>query len=70
MSTPLEDTKMALQEVRRQGIHPFCITVDRDADDYRQADVWGRALSGDRSGGGVTGEAAKHLSTADGLIRC
>ena len=30
----LEDTKMALQEVRRQGIHPFCITVDRDADEY------------------------------------
>ena len=30
----LEDTKRALQEVRRQGIHPFCITVDRDADDY------------------------------------
>jgi nitric oxide reductase NorD protein len=30
----VEDTKMALQEVRRQGIHPFCITVDRDADHY------------------------------------
>jgi nitric oxide reductase NorD protein len=30
----LEDTKMALQEVRRQGLHPFCITVDRDADEY------------------------------------
>ena len=30
----LEDTKIALQEVRRLGIHPFCITVDRDADEY------------------------------------
>ncbi|HKN85248.1 MAG TPA: nitric oxide reductase activation protein NorD, partial [Nitrospiraceae bacterium] len=30
----VEDTKMALQEARRQGIHPFCITVDRDADEY------------------------------------
>jgi nitric oxide reductase NorD protein len=30
----LEDTKMALQEVRRQGIHPFCITIDREADSY------------------------------------
>ena len=30
----LEDTRMALQEVRRLGIHPFCITVDRDADGY------------------------------------
>ncbi|HET7057082.1 MAG TPA: VWA domain-containing protein, partial [Nitrospiraceae bacterium] len=30
----VEDTKMALQEIRRQGIHPFCITVDRDADEY------------------------------------
>jgi nitric oxide reductase activation protein len=30
----LEDTKMALQEVRMRGIDPFCITVDREADDY------------------------------------
>lgn len=30
----LEDTKMALREARTQGIDPFCITVDRDADDY------------------------------------
>ena len=30
----LEDTRMALREVRQQGIHPFCITVDREADDY------------------------------------
>ncbi len=30
----LEDTKMALREARVQGIEPFCITVDRDADDY------------------------------------
>jgi nitric oxide reductase NorD protein len=30
----LEDTKMALREARRQGIEPFCITVDRQADDY------------------------------------
>jgi hypothetical protein len=30
----LEDTKRALQEARRLGVHTFCITVDRDADDY------------------------------------
>lgn len=30
----LEDTKMALQEARRHGIHPFCITIDREADGY------------------------------------
>ncbi|MGH7230441.1 MAG: nitric oxide reductase activation protein NorD [Nitrospiraceae bacterium] len=30
----LEDTKTALREVRRRGIHPFCVTVDRAADDY------------------------------------
>jgi hypothetical protein len=30
----LEDTKRALQEARRRGVHPFCITIDRDADDY------------------------------------
>ncbi|MGH7235786.1 MAG: nitric oxide reductase activation protein NorD, partial [Nitrospiraceae bacterium] len=30
----LEDTKMALREARLCGIDPFCITVDRGADDY------------------------------------
>lgn len=30
----VEDTKKALQEAQRQGIHPFCITVDREADEY------------------------------------
>lgn len=30
----LEDTKMALREARMQGIDPFCITIDRQADDY------------------------------------
>jgi hypothetical protein len=30
----LEDTRMALREARAQGIHPFCITVDRDAREY------------------------------------
>lgn len=30
----LEDTKMALREARMSGIDPFCITVDREADEY------------------------------------
>jgi len=30
----LEDTKAALQEARRDGIHPFCVTIDREADRY------------------------------------
>jgi len=30
----LEDTKMALREARMKGVDPFCITVDRHADDY------------------------------------
>lgn len=30
----LEDTKMALREARMCGVHPFCITVDKDGDDY------------------------------------
>ena len=30
----VEDTRMALQEASRTGIHPFCITLDRDARDY------------------------------------
>ena len=30
----IEDTRMALLEARRDGVHPFCITIDRDARDY------------------------------------
>jgi nitric oxide reductase activation protein len=30
----LEDTKAALREAKRWGIHPFCITIDQDADAY------------------------------------
>jgi len=30
----IEDTRMALLEARRNGVHPFCITIDRDARDY------------------------------------
>ena len=30
----LEDTKAALREAKRRGIHPFCITIDQDADAY------------------------------------
>jgi nitric oxide reductase NorD protein len=30
----LEDTKAALQDARRDGIHPFCVTIDREADHY------------------------------------
>jgi nitric oxide reductase NorD protein len=30
----IEDTRMALIEARRAGIHPFCITIDRSGRDY------------------------------------
>lgn len=30
----IEDTRMALIEARRAGVHPFCITIDREASDY------------------------------------
>jgi nitric oxide reductase NorD protein len=30
----LEDTKAALREARQRGVHPFCITIDREADGY------------------------------------
>ena len=30
----LEDTKAALREANRHGIHPFCVTIDREADGY------------------------------------
>lgn len=30
----IEDTRMALFEARRDGVHPFCITIDTDGPDY------------------------------------
>ncbi|MDF0643125.1 MAG: VWA domain-containing protein [Nitrospira sp.] len=30
----LEDTKAALQEAKRRGIIPFCVTIDRESDTY------------------------------------
>lgn len=30
----IEDTRQALVEAKRHGIHPFCITVDSEARDY------------------------------------
>lgn len=30
----IEDTRMALIEARRQGLRPFCVTIDRTASDY------------------------------------
>lgn len=30
----VEDTRMAIREARAQGLIPFCITIDRKADDY------------------------------------
>ena len=30
----IEDTRRALREAQRGGIHPFCVTIDREARDY------------------------------------
>ncbi|MDH5786525.1 MAG: VWA domain-containing protein, partial [Chromatiales bacterium] len=30
----IEDTRMAIQEARKEGIRPFCVTVDREGRDY------------------------------------
>ena len=30
----IEDTRQALLEARRDGIHPYCITIDREGQDY------------------------------------
>ena len=30
----IEDTRQALIEAKRQGIHPFCITIDREGQEY------------------------------------
>ena len=30
----IEDTRQALIEARRRGVHSFCITIDREARDY------------------------------------
>lgn len=29
-----EDTRMALREAKRMGVHPFCVTIDRTAPEY------------------------------------
>ena len=31
----IEDTRQALFEARREGVHPFCITIDEQGADYR-----------------------------------
>jgi nitric oxide reductase NorD protein len=33
-SYALQDTRRALQEAKAKGIHPFCITIDREGPDY------------------------------------
>ncbi len=38
----IEDTRMALLESRQQGIHPFCITIDREGRDYLKT-MYGKA---------------------------
>lgn len=38
----IEDTRMALIEARRANVHPFCITIDREARDYLPQ-LYGRA---------------------------
>ncbi len=30
----IEDTRMALQEARKLGLQPFCVTIDTEANDY------------------------------------
>lgn len=30
----IEDTRMAIQEARRQGLRPFCVTIDKEGRDY------------------------------------
>jgi nitric oxide reductase NorD protein len=30
----IEDTRRALLEARRAGLHPFCVTIDQEGDDY------------------------------------
>ncbi|HYA28353.1 MAG TPA: hypothetical protein VEI95_06005, partial [Acidobacteriota bacterium] len=33
----VQDTRRALIEARREGIHPFCLTVDKEGNDYLRA---------------------------------
>ncbi len=30
----IEDTRRALIEAKREGVHPFCITIDKEGQDY------------------------------------
>ena len=38
----IEDTRIALLESRQQGIHPFCITIDKEGRDYLKT-MYGKA---------------------------
>jgi len=38
----IEDTRMALLESRQQGVHPFCITIDKEGRDYLKT-MYGKA---------------------------
>lgn len=33
----VQDTRMAFVEARREGVHPFCLTVDKEGNDYLRA---------------------------------
>jgi len=38
----IEDTRVALLESRQQGVHPFCITIDKEGRDYLKT-MYGKA---------------------------
>lgn len=41
----IEDTRQAVLEVRSQGVHPFCITIDDQAQDYLPHMFWPSAYT-------------------------
>ena len=56
----LEDTRMAIKEAEREGIIPFCLTVDKRARVSAEP-LWQRELRGGIRGGQADEETAQPL---------
>ena len=63
----IEDTRQALIEAKRDGIHSFCITIDTEAQRLPAAHVRCGELHGNRRGTQAAAEGVGYLSTSDNV---
>jgi nitric oxide reductase activation protein len=65
----IEDTRRTLIDAKRSGIHPFCITIDREGQDYLPHMYGGGELYHRRCGGEAALQGLRNLSATDSLMR-